>query len=48
MAGEGKPAWQRSANNGLTDASGQVVFETRLKPTVAIGAQAAAVHGISE
>ncbi|MEF9776396.1 3'-5' exonuclease, partial [Escherichia coli] len=33
---------------GLTDASGQVVFETRLKPTVAIGAQAAAVHGISE
>lgn len=33
---------------GLTDAAGQVVFETRLKPTVAIGAQAAAVHGISE
>ncbi|EFA6392915.1 3'-5' exonuclease [Escherichia coli] len=33
---------------GLTDATGQVVFETRLKPTVAIGAQAAAVHGISE
>lgn len=33
---------------GLTDASGQVVFETRLKPTVTIGAQAAAVHGISE
>ncbi|ONG25790.1 DNA polymerase III subunit epsilon [Escherichia coli] len=28
---------------GLTDAAGQVVFETRLKPTVAIGAQAAAV-----
>ncbi len=27
---------------------GQVVFETRLKPMVAIGAQAAAVHGISE
>ncbi|EOZ4205247.1 TPA: 3'-5' exonuclease, partial [Escherichia coli] len=33
---------------GPTDASGQVVFETRLKSTVAIGAQAAAVHGISE
>lgn len=33
---------------GLTDAAGQVVFETRLKPTVSIGAQAAAVHGISE
>ncbi|EHB4415048.1 3'-5' exonuclease, partial [Escherichia coli] len=33
---------------GLTDAAGQVVFETRLKPTVAIGAQAAAVHGISK
>lgn len=33
---------------GLTDAAGQVVFETRLKPTVAIGAQAAAVHGTSE
>ncbi len=32
---------------GLTDAAGQVVFETRLKPTVAIGAQAAAVHRIS-
>ena len=32
---------------GLTDAAGQVVFETRLKPTVAIGAPAAAVHGIS-
>lgn len=28
---------------GLTDAAGQVVFETRLKPTVAIGAQAAIV-----
>ncbi len=33
---------------GLTDGAGQVVFATRLKPTVAIGAQAAAVHGISE
>ena len=30
---------------GLTDVA---VFETRLKPTVAIGVQAAAVHGISE
>lgn len=33
---------------GLTDAAGRVIFETRLKPTVAIEAQAAAVHGIDE
>ncbi|WP_323839654.1 3'-5' exonuclease [Photorhabdus africana] len=33
---------------GLTDVSGSVVFETRLKPTVAIEPQAAAVHGIDE
>lgn len=33
---------------GLTDAAGRVIFETRLKPTVAIEAQAAAVHGINE
>lgn len=33
---------------GLTDASGCTVFETRLKPTVAIEPQAAAVHGIDE
>ncbi|WP_436883053.1 3'-5' exonuclease [Enterobacter asburiae] len=33
---------------GLTDTSGRVVFETRLKPTVAIEPQAVAVHGIDE
>jgi DNA polymerase-3 subunit epsilon len=33
---------------GLTDASGCVVFETRLKPTVSIEPAAAAVHGISD
>ncbi|EFH5784074.1 exonuclease [Escherichia coli] len=33
---------------GLADAAGQVVFETRLKPTVAIKAQAAVVHGFNE
>jgi DNA polymerase III epsilon subunit-like protein len=31
---------------GLTDADGNLVFETRLNPTVAIAPQAAAVHGI--
>lgn len=36
-----QPSWPRYA-------VGQVVFETRLKPTVVIGTQAAAVHGISE
>lgn len=33
---------------GLTDAAGQVVFETRLRPTVVIEVQATAVHGINE
>lgn len=31
---------------GLTEADGRVVFETRLRPTVEIDPQAAAVHGI--
>lgn len=33
---------------GLTDADGRVVFATRLRPTVAVEPEAAAVHGIDE
>ncbi|HCR4046031.1 TPA: 3'-5' exonuclease [Citrobacter freundii] len=33
---------------GLTEADGSVVFATRLKPTIAIEPEAAAVHGIDE
>ncbi|ECJ2934292.1 3'-5' exonuclease [Salmonella enterica subsp. enterica] len=44
----GLDAGAQALEIGLVNVSGDLIYETRLKPTVSIDPEAAAVHGISE